>query len=390
MKRRNSIPQPTKRKDGRAVVRLHGTDYYLGRYGSPEAKEKYRLLVAEYLRGGLRPKDPVTPGREYLVEDLILDWWEANAVRLPCSARQDEYRRIFRPLRKLFGRTPCRLFGPKSLKAVREDWIHRNVNRKKINHAVRQIVRLFAWAVEEERIQPMVWHALTCVRNLRAGEGGTEPVRVPPVPDAIVEQTLPFLHPFARSAVRLLRLTGMRCGELFKMKPGMLDRTGSIWRYRIEQHKTAASTGPKILFLGRQSQEILSPLIEGLTPHEPVWTTARGDVSQREFRGQQRVSPMTPSQRQRAKRAARRRTGNEFRGVYTSAVLGRLLLRVCSREGIPGWHLHQLRHTKACEVRQMFGLEAAQVMLGHSRADVTQIYAERDLVLAEKVADQTG
>jgi hypothetical protein len=35
-------------------------------------------------------------------------------------------------------------------------------------------------------------------------------------------------------------------------------------------------------------------------------------------------------------------------------------------------------------------LEAAQVVLGHSRADVTQVYAERDLTLAEKVALEVG
>ena len=36
------------------------------------------------------------------------------------------------------------------------------------------------------------------------------------------------------------------------------------------------------------------------------------------------------------------------------------------------------------------GLEAAQVMLGHSRADVTQIYAERNEALATKVAAKIG
>jgi hypothetical protein len=35
-------------------------------------------------------------------------------------------------------------------------------------------------------------------------------------------------------------------------------------------------------------------------------------------------------------------------------------------------------------------LEAAQATLGHSRADVTQVYAERDLALAAKVAGEIG
>ena len=40
--------------------------------------------------------------------------------------------------------------------------------------------------------------------------------------------------------------------------------------------------------------------------------------------------------------------------------------------------------------RPWFGLEAAQVVLGHSAADVTQIYAERDMAKAAEVMKQVG
>src|SRR5262249_48162241 len=54
------------------------------------------------------------------------------------------------------------------------------------------------------------------------------------------------------------------------------------------------------------------------------------------------------------------------------------------------WHPNQLRHSFATRVRREYGLEAAQVMLGHSRADVTQVYAERDQQLAAAVAAKIG
>ena len=57
---------------------------------------------------------------------------------------------------------------------------------------------------------------------------------------------------------------------------------------------------------------------------------------------------------------------------------------------MPEWHLNQLRHTSATEVRRQFGLEASQVVLGHSKADVTQVYAERDQALAADVMRQIG
>jgi len=41
-------------------------------------------------------------------------------------------------------------------------------------------------------------------------------------------------------------------------------------------------------------------------------------------------------------------------------------------------------------VRQAHGLEAAQVLLGHARADVTQVYAERNSRLALDVIATLG
>ncbi len=54
------------------------------------------------------------------------------------------------------------------------------------------------------------------------------------------------------------------------------------------------------------------------------------------------------------------------------------------------WHPHQLRHNYATYVRKEFGLEAAQVLLGHSKADVTQVYAERDVSRAASVPAKIG
>jgi integrase len=54
------------------------------------------------------------------------------------------------------------------------------------------------------------------------------------------------------------------------------------------------------------------------------------------------------------------------------------------------WAPNQLRHSAGTAVRKLFGLEASQVMLGHSSANVTQIYAERDMELAVKVAREVG
>ena len=41
-------------------------------------------------------------------------------------------------------------------------------------------------------------------------------------------------------------------------------------------------------------------------------------------------------------------------------------------------------------VRKDLGLEAAQILLGRTKADVTQIYAERDMDHAATVAEMIG
>ena len=50
------------------------------------------------------------------------------------------------------------------------------------------------------------------------------------------------------------------------------------------------------------------------------------------------------------------------------------------------WRPNQLRHTAATAVRARYGLRAAQVVLGHSRA----VYAERDLEKARQVMREVG
>jgi site-specific recombinase XerC len=54
------------------------------------------------------------------------------------------------------------------------------------------------------------------------------------------------------------------------------------------------------------------------------------------------------------------------------------------------WSPNQLRHSYATEVRKQFGLEAAQVVLGHSTCRVTEIYAERDTAKGSLVAKAIG
>ena len=61
---------------------------------------------------------------------------------------------------------------------------------------------------------------------------------VQPVPAVLVDITMPFLPPVVADMVRFQRLTGCRPGEVCLLRPCDLDRSGDVWAYRPESHKT--------------------------------------------------------------------------------------------------------------------------------------------------------
>jgi site-specific recombinase XerD len=54
------------------------------------------------------------------------------------------------------------------------------------------------------------------------------------------------------------------------------------------------------------------------------------------------------------------------------------------------WSPNRLRHTAGTTIRKQFGLEAAQVVLGDTKANTTEIYAERDLDLGRRIIAEVG
>jgi len=69
---------------------------------------------------------------------------------------------------------------------------------------------------------------------------------------------------------------------------------------------------------------------------------------------------------------------------------GRAIHNACDAAGIKVWSPNQLRHTRATELRKQFGLDAASAVLGHAKVETTQLYAEKNLELAARVALATG
>ena len=76
--------------------------------------------------------------------------------------------------------------------------------------------------------------------------------------------------------------------------------------------------------------------------------------------------------------------------VYPVRSYRQAVERAAERAGVEHWTPQRLRHTKATDIRKDFGLDAAQAVLGHRGAKITEIYAELDKEKAATVARKIG
>lgn len=114
-----------------------------------------------------------------------------------------------RSLRQQYGRTRVEDFGPLKLKALREEMLKAGWCRKTINQRIGCVKRIFKWGVENEVVPADRFHALQAVAGLKLGRTlarVSEPVR--PVPEALVEATLPHVSAQVGAMIRLQLLTG--------------------------------------------------------------------------------------------------------------------------------------------------------------------------------------
>jgi integrase len=260
-------------------------------------------------------------------------------------------------------------------------------SRGVINKHVDRIRRVFAWAVENALLLVAVHQALTTVQGLRKGRSEARESRpVKPVADALVDATLPHVHPTVQTMIRVQRLTGMRPQEVVLLRPLDIDMSSPVWEYRPARHKTEHHERDRAVFIGPLAQALLKPYLP-LNVAEFFFCPIRAEKLRSTKRRAERKSPMTPSQARRKPKANRRRAP---RDRYDVAGYRQAIRRGCVRAGVPIWKPNELRHTRGTEIRKRYGLEAAQAVLGHAELGVTQVYAEADLAAARKVMQEIG
>jgi integrase len=394
-------------------------DYWLGEHNSPQSRETYHRLVAEWESRGRRlPPSfkPASTERVLTINELCLEYWR-HARNYYETKASGHIRCVIRLTRSLYGSSAAATFGPKALQHVRDAMIRGDPtsspprkpwSRRYINSQIQRLRRIFKWAASNELLPASVFHQIQTVPSLRRGRcGAADPEPVRPASIELVNAVRPFLSRQVNALVDLQLLTGARGGELFGLRPVDLEMDGGsgVWTVALQDHKTSHYGHQRTIYLGPKAQGVIRPFLSGRIPDATLFSPVEAEEERRAARTVRRRTPLSCGNVTGSNRSRDPKRGPGSR--YTADSYRRAITYACDKAfPVPGgldeteidqwrrdhrWHPHQLRHTAATLIRREFGLEAARIALGHSSALVTDaVYAERDMDKVVEVMRKIG
>ena len=424
---------------GQARVIIDRKHIYLGRFDSPESHAKYHRLVGEW-HDGKKPDTAARNGTEThggdgkltrptaTVNELILAFWQHVKQRYVKNGHPTSEVRSFkvalRPVRQLYGNEPVTNFGPLALVVCRQKLIEAGYCRKRINQHVTRIRRAFKWGVSREMVPETVWQTLCSVEGLRVGEA----IERPPVRAVLDERIAaiePFVTPQVWAMVNLQIWSACRPGEACIIRAIDINMQGKIWEYRPHSHKGEHHDKERVIFLGPHAQEIIKPWLK-TDLHAYLFSPKEGRAWSQAQRAKNRKTPKPkierrPQRKPRPKRAPGERytvhaydqairrgcelafgIPKQLRNIASAKKVasGKAKIDAAERERLLGlaaewhrqnsWHPNRLRKTAATRIRSAYGIELARIILGHSSAVTSEIYAEIDGAKAKEVMEKLG
>ena len=419
------LPKYRKHKaSGQALVTLAGKDHYLGPHGTVASKLEYDRLIVKWLANG-RPCR-VHHDSDITVTQLLAHFWifaKQHYVKkgVPTSSAGN-YKRAIKLLRSEFGELAVSDFGPLGLARLQQIMVERGYSRSHINDNTSRIKRIIKWGVSRELVDVSVHQRISTVEGLEKGRTkARESKKVRPVNDAIVDATMKHMPPIVADMIRIQRLTGARPGETRLMKAGEVHKTlesleqvldpdfvftwvEGVWIYLPDSHKTEHHDCVRIIPLGPRAQKILSPYLEKAEDGEYCFSPSKSEELRRQQAQQNRNTPANYGNKRGSNR--KRKPKRTPRDHYCKDSYGKAVKRACEKafpipDGLSDadikrwkqkyfWAPNRIRHTAGTEIRKKFGLEPAQAVLGHSRANTTQIYAEKNMQKAIEVIQEIG
>src|SRR5439155_14890293 len=135
--------------------------------------------------------------------------------------------------------------------------------------------------------------------------------------DVVVDHTLPHLLAVVQAMVEAQRLTGMRPGEVVRLRAFDLDMAGKVWLYRpgsdrgpMGQHKTTHHGYQRIVAIGPKAQAVIRPWLK-LDTQAYLFSPCEAMETQRAERRQKRKTKIQPSQAKRKRKRKPQRSPTE-------------------------------------------------------------------------------
>lgn len=369
---------------GQARVTYQGRHRYFGKWGDPSTIEAYHRWAAEIASG--EPQAP-KPGSGILVSEIVALYLEyTGRYYAPSSSMHLIVKKALEPLVLLYGSTPAAEFGPKALRVVRGTWLNPDdgepLTRNTVNKYTGTVRRMFRWAASQELIDVTVYQALATLDNVRKRRTtARETAPIMPVNDRHLEKVLAIAPRVMRDMIQVQLLTGARPGEVCALRRGDIDVSGDVWLAVLQEHKGAwrESAQPRTIAIGPQAQVIIKNYL--LRPADAYVFDPREAVAER---------PAKKHRRRPGQAETKRLTARKVRDHYDAASYRHAIERLCEKAGVPAWNPNQVRKLAATRAREVFGLDGAQILLGHSNANITEVYAKLDQARLVEIAKRLG
>lgn len=329
-------------------ARIRGVQFRLGGVHTTEADAKIalgKLIVRTAANPALATIRPVNATLADLIEAFL---------RSDESPRGKQHRQKYGMLVELFDAAfgndiPAMDYDAEKHREFKA-WLTgcERYSRWSVNDFLSRVRRLMKFGRSRKFCDPGNVAEVCDVPGVRHGDA-RESEKVGPANVDDVERTIPHLPAEIQPLVRLQLLCGARSGELLPLKRSMISRSAEPWSYTPVQHKGKWRGGNRVIYFGPKARAILANLFASIDGDDYLF------------------SP----QRSRPDRTGARSPRPHYsRHSYSHAIQD-----ACKRAVVPPWTSHQLRHRCGTDVRQAYGYDAAQAVLGHAGKGVTDRYS---------------
>jgi integrase/recombinase XerD len=273
--------------------------------------------------------------------DAFLDWRRLERDATPRST--DSYRRILWKLAEDYPETDIRDLSTADLRAFLNRWADRSASTR--SNVISVVHSFFDWANVEDLVDVDPSTKIRRPRKRRPDIYRPSIEELQRIRAAALPQELPALLLMEGAGLRNAEVLGCRWGDLDLVRGrARVFRKGQNWHW--------LPLDPDVVDELRASFRKLQPELDDyvFTVEVEQW------VSQYE----------------------RRRQRKDPKGRASAQALWRMVRRVCKRAGVREVSPHQLRHGFANRFMRESGRDvgALRGLMGHSRIDTTQLYAD--------------